>query len=95
MSDELSVRLAALGSRPARKPAREVGVRSKPVRVTVDLAPQTHRMLATYCEQISEEIHAPRVSQSQVLRALIERLEKDQRVRDEVVKIIAREIRER
>ena len=93
--DEFSSRLEALSRRPARRPAREVGVRSKPVRVTVDLAPQTHRMLAAYCEQLSQEIHAPRVTQAQVLRALIERLENDARVRDAVLKIVTREINER
>lgn len=95
VNDEFTNRLAALSKRPARRPAREVGIRSKPIRVNVDLAPQTHRYLASFCEQLSQEVHAPRVTQAQVLRALIERLENDQRVRDAVLKIVAREMSER
>lgn len=49
-------------------------LRSEPVRITVDLAPSAHAQLVRWCTEAAKELGRARVSQSEVVRALLEEI---------------------
>lgn len=69
---------AAAGRRAsaaASPPATAAGVvRTRPVRVTVDLAPPLHRRLKRWADFAAGELDAPSVAAADVVRALLARL---------------------
>lgn len=59
--------------------------RAKPVRITTDLAPQDYRRLVSDCVEIAEMLDRPKVSQADVVRALLARLRDDASLKAVVV----------
>ncbi|GAA2738978.1 hypothetical protein [Actinocorallia aurantiaca] len=56
-------------------PAGQTAVRSKPVRITVDLVPQLHRRLSAWTHQAALDLDAPRLPLAEVMRAFIRLLD--------------------
>jgi hypothetical protein len=91
---DLAARAAAIGQRPARTPAKGAGnVRTKPVRLSLDLGPQQYRRLNENCTDLALDLGVLRIHQSQVLRALIELFDTNPTVRDEVREHVEAELR--
>ena len=55
------------GSRPAGKTA----IRSKPVRITLDLSPELYRQLTRWAHSAAIELDVPRVPLADAVRAMI------------------------
>jgi hypothetical protein len=56
---------------PDAAPAGETALRSKPVRITVDLAPELYRRLTRWTGEVAEEIDAAKLPLADVMRAFI------------------------
>lgn len=69
---------------PDAAPAGETALRSKPVRITVDLAPELYRRLTRWTTEVAEEIDAAKVTTADIVRAYIRACE-DPEVRARVV----------
>jgi hypothetical protein len=69
---------------PDAAPAGETALRSKPVRITVDLAPELYRRLTRETGVMAEEIDAAKVSHADLVRATIRALD-DPRVHASIV----------
>lgn len=98
--EELEQRAALMSARPARQQsaARSSGggaaaPRSKPVRLTTELEPQTYRQLTSYCTETADAIGATRVPHAVVVRALISRLESDPQLRADITEDVAATLR--
>lgn len=70
-------------------PPRRAAPRSKPVRVSADLPPQTYRALVTYCTDSAEQIGRTKVSHVEVLRALVVELDKNPDLRRTITERLA------
>jgi hypothetical protein len=68
-----AARRAALHRRtePDAPPAGETALRSKPVRITVDLAPELYRRFLAWSLQAATELDRPKVSHADVVRAFV------------------------
>jgi hypothetical protein len=64
---------AAAGRRaePAAKPAGRTAIRSKPVRITLDLSPELYRELTGWTDSAAVELGVPRISLADAMRAMI------------------------
>lgn len=62
--------------------------RTKPVRVSLDLAPETHRALLQHAGDLAVELGRATVPHAEVLRALVDRLFADRGLRDEVARML-------
>jgi len=56
---------------PDAPPAGETALRSKPVRITVDLPPELYRRLTRWTQDAAEEIDAAKLPFAEVVRAMI------------------------
>jgi hypothetical protein len=70
---------------PDAAPAGETALRSKPVRITVDLTPELYRRLTHWTTTAAEDIDAIKLPLAAVIRALIHTADTDPAVRDRVV----------
>lgn len=64
-------RAATRRTDPAAEPRGASAVRSKPVRVTVDLTPAQYRRLNAWIAGTAEDIDVVRLSQADVVRAFV------------------------
>jgi hypothetical protein len=77
MTTELERRKAQMAAAAARRtepdarPAGRTAVRSKPVRVTLDLSPELHRQLTRWAHSAAIELDVPRVALADMVRAMI------------------------
>jgi hypothetical protein len=64
---------AAAGRRaqPDARPAGRTAIRSKPVRITLDLSPELYRELTGWTDSAAIELGVPRVSLADAMRAMI------------------------
>lgn len=69
------IRTAAKSS--STRTRAKAGARTKPVKMTVDLAPIEHRKLKLWCAQAAADLELPEVAASEVVRVLVSRLQSD------------------
>jgi hypothetical protein len=62
---------AARRAEPDARPAGRTAIRSKPVRVTLDLSPELYRQLTAWADSAAVELGVPRVSLADAMRAMI------------------------
>jgi hypothetical protein len=62
---------AARRSTPDARPAGRTAIRSKPVRVTLDLSPELYRQLTQWADSAAVTLDVPRVPLADAMRAMI------------------------
>ena len=62
---------AARRTEPGAAPAGRTAIRSKPVRITLDLSPELYRQLTTWADSAAIALGVPRVSLADAVRAMI------------------------
>jgi hypothetical protein len=64
---------AAAGRRsePNARPAGRTAIRSKPVRITLDLSPELYRQLTQWADSAAIELDVPRIALADAMRAMI------------------------
>jgi hypothetical protein len=56
---------------PGGRPAGRTAIRSKPVRITLDLSPELYRQLTEWTQSAAIELDVPRVALADAVRAMI------------------------
>jgi hypothetical protein len=72
--DQRKAQMAAAAARrtePDAKPAGRTAIRSKPVRITLDLSPELYRQLTRWADEAAVELDVPRVALADAVRAMI------------------------
>ena len=67
-------RMAAAAARrtePGARPAGRTAIRSKPVRITLDLSPELYRQLTRWADSAAVALNVPRLRLSDAMRAMI------------------------
>jgi len=62
---------AARRTAPGAAPAGRTAIRSKPVRITLDLSPELYRQLTQWTDSAAVALDVPRVSLADAVRAMI------------------------
>jgi hypothetical protein len=62
---------AARRSEPDARPPGRTAIRSKPVRVTLDLSPELYRQLTQWADSAAITLDVPRVALADAMRAMI------------------------
>ena len=62
---------AARRTEPGASPAGRTAIRSKPVRVTLDLSPELYRQLTQWADSAAIALDVPRVALADAVRAMI------------------------
>ena len=65
------VAAAARRAEPDAQPAGRTAIRSKPVRITLDLSPELYRQLTQWADSAAITLNVPRVSLADAMRAMI------------------------
>jgi hypothetical protein len=72
--DERKAGMAAAAARRAEAdagPAGRTAIRSKPVRITLDLSPELYRQLTNWADSAAVALNVPRVALADAVRAMI------------------------
>lgn len=77
---------------PAVAAPKSAVVRSKPVRITADLPPQSYRSLVDYAASLASRFGRARVPHVNVIRALVLELEDDQALQGRIAARIAQDL---
>ena len=62
---------AARRSEPDARPAGRTAIRSKPVRITLDLSPELYREFTRWADSAAVELDVPRIALADAMRAMI------------------------
>jgi hypothetical protein len=62
---------AARRTEPDARPAGRTAIRSKPVRITLDLTPELYRELTAWADSAAVTLGVPRISLADAMRAMI------------------------
>ncbi len=65
------VAAATRRAEPDARPAGRTAIRSKPVRITLDLSPELYRQLTAWADSAAVTLDVPRVSLAAAVRAMI------------------------
>ena len=76
MTTQREQRKAQMAAAAARRtdptpPAGRAAIRSKPVRITLDLSPELYRQLTAWADSAAVTLDVPRVSLANAVRAMI------------------------
>jgi hypothetical protein len=72
--DQRKAQMAAAATRrtePDARPAGKTAIRSKPVRITLDLSPELYRELTRLADSAAIALDVPRVALADAVRAMI------------------------
>jgi hypothetical protein len=72
--DQRKAQMAAAAARrtgPDPSPAGRTAIRTKPVRITLDLSPELYRQLTQWTDSAAVALDVPRVSLADAVRAMI------------------------
>jgi len=72
--EQRRAQMAAAASRrsePEARPAGRTAIRSKPVRITLDLSPELYRQLTQWADSAAVTLGVPRVALADAVRAMI------------------------
>jgi hypothetical protein len=72
--DRRKAQMAAAAARraaPDASPAGRTAIRSKPVRITLDLSPELYRQLTQWADSAAIALDVPRVALADAVRAMI------------------------
>ena len=72
--EQRKAQMAAAAARrtgPDAPPAGRTAIRSKPVRITLDLSPELYRQLTQWTDSAAVALDVPRVSLADAVRAMI------------------------
>ena len=72
--EQRKAQMAAAAARravPDARPAGRTAIRSKPVRITLDLSPELYRQLTAWADSAAVTLDVPRVSLADAVRAMI------------------------
>lgn len=72
--EQRKAQMAAAATRrtePGAPPAGRTAIRSKPVRITLDLNPELYRQLTQWADAAAIELNVPRVALADAMRAMI------------------------
>jgi hypothetical protein len=72
--EQRKAQMAAAAARRAGRdasPAGRTAIRSKPVRITLDLSPELYRQLIQWTDSAAIELDVPRVALADAMRAMI------------------------
>jgi hypothetical protein len=72
--EQRRAQMAAAASRrsePDARPAGRTAIRSKPVRITLDLSPELYRQLTQWTDSAAITLGVPRVALADAVRAMI------------------------
>lgn len=62
---------AARRTEPDARPAGRTAIRSKPIRITLDLSPELYRQLTHWADSAAIALDVPRVALADAVRAMI------------------------
>ena len=62
---------AARRTEPDARPPGRTALRSKPVRITLDLSPELYRQLTRWADSAAVELDVPRIALADAMRAMI------------------------
>ncbi len=62
---------AARRTEPDASPAGRTAIRSKPIRITLDLSPELYRQLTRWTDTAAIELDVPRIALADAMRAMI------------------------
>lgn len=62
---------AARRTEPDARPAGRTAIRSKPIRITLDLSPELYRQLTQWADSAAVTLGVPRVALADAVRAMI------------------------
>ena len=79
---------AARRTEPGAGPAGRTAIRSKPVRITLDLSPELYRQLTEWAASAAVALDVPRVALADAVRAMIRVTAENP---DEVLELLRRE----
>ena len=72
--EQRKAQMAAAAARrtgPDPSPAGRTAIRTKPVRITLDLSPELYRQLTQWTDSAAVALDVPRVSRADAVRAMI------------------------
>lgn len=76
---------------PDASPAGRSAIRSKPVRITVDLDPEVYRTLTGWTAAAAGELDIPRLTHADAIRAMVRATAGNDEIAAAVLEIIRRE----
>jgi hypothetical protein len=76
---------------PETRPGERAAVRSKPVRITVDLTPELHRLLAGWTAATAAGLGVPRLTTADGIRSMIRATTADEEVSAVVTRLLRRD----
>lgn len=91
--DDLAARMARASERKAPSASKAPAPRADPVRLSTDVDPQSYRGLQAYCHDLADSLGRARVPHTEVVRALIDQLARDEALQRTIAAEVGQRLR--